>query len=69
MKNIFFSFLHGLDKADDKRVVRTALNRDRLIRFSNKLKESSSGVIIYDYSVEDEELTNQSSGPPKAATD
>lgn len=69
MKNIFVSFLHGLEKEDDKRVVQTALNRDRLIKFSHKLRESNSGVIICDYSVEDEEQTNQSSRPSKAAAD
>jgi hypothetical protein len=61
--------LHGLAKSDDKRVVHSALNRDRLIKFSQKLKESNSGAIISDYSVQDEELTNKSSRPPKTATD
>ena len=69
MKIFFASFLHGSEKESDRRVVKTALNRDRIIKFSHMLREVNSIEIISDYSVEDEDLANQSGGPPATAAD
>ncbi len=68
MKTIFAAFNRTSHK-ESKRLVNTALNRDRLISFSNKLKNSTTGVVINDYSVGEEKLTSQFSRPPKASTD
>lgn len=64
MKNIFSAF-NKPSKKDSDRLVNTALNRERLISFSKKLKTSSTGDIINDYSVEEEELISQFNRSPK----
>ena len=69
MKKLCTSLLHRLKKSNDKRVSDTAINRERLIRFSHKLKNSYSEEIIFDYSVEDEKSEIQSSRLPLATTD
>lgn len=68
MKNIFAAFSRTSHK-ENMKLVNTALNRNRLIKFSNKLKKSNAEVVIKDYSVGEEKLTRQSSRPAKASAD
>jgi hypothetical protein len=73
MKNIF-NYFYNSPKKSSKRLVNTALNRDRLIRFSHKLRESTKDLVIEDFSVDDdspdnkESLTNQSKRSPTILT-
>lgn len=69
MTSFLVTFLKGQGKGNDNRVVRTALNRERLIDFSHRLRDSSSNVIICDYSVEDDDLEIQTDGSSKVVAD
>ena len=53
MKNFFVQWLVN-HQEQEKRVINSDLNRDRLIRFSQRLKESSADVVVHDYSVNDD---------------
>lgn len=57
MKKIFSNLL-GFDKEES--VAETEINRERLIRFSHRLRESRNEVTVQDYSVKDEENKERS---------
>lgn len=69
MKKIFISFLQRTRRENEGRVFHTALNRDRLIKFSHKLRKSNAHVPIPDYSVKNESLAKESSGTLNVASE
>lgn len=69
MKSIFRTLSDKFCQKNEVKAVSTALNRDRFIRFADKLKCASYNINVKDYSVEDEQISSYHNHIKKTSTD